>query len=99
MGQFSIFGAHEEKRATDFHGSARIRISQESSRSSTDSRTFSSTVEQEQKFAKVGSRVVHRACTGNAERQGSGVRGQGSGVRGQGSGVRGQGSVWLEVVS
>ena len=36
---------------------------------------------------------VHRACTGNAERQGAGGRGQGLGVRGQSSVISHQWSV------
>ena len=67
-GQFSIFGAIEENLR---HGFSPIFTDQEGASiavaNGRDRETFRLCAARHEEFGKVGSRVVHRACTGNAE--------------------------------
>src|ERR1700756_5092322 len=68
-GQFSIFGAIEEKSADGFLGSGTDEPKLRTLRSTARSRSFLFRGSMRGKSGRVSSRNVHRACTGNAERQ------------------------------
>ena len=69
-GQFSIFGAIEENSS---HGFSRINTDKTTARGHVvlplDGGCFYLDGVSQRKSGRVGSRNVHRACTGNAERQ------------------------------
>ncbi len=75
LGQFSIFGAVEEMFAADFRGSARSRISPVKWLQAALRAAFGLRESVRRKDWRRPRLIVHRGCTGNAERQGSGVRG------------------------
>src|ERR1700685_2485199 len=67
-GQFSIFGAIEEKEVCGFVGRMRVKKNlSERGQGAWSKRFWSERAESGKKFLVNGDLVVHRACTGNAE--------------------------------
>ena len=76
LGQFSIFGAVEEMFAADFRGLARSRISPAKWLQAALRAAFGLQESVRRKDWRMRRLIVHRGCTGNAERQWSVVSGQ-----------------------
>lgn len=75
-----LFGANEENEGRDFRGSTRMKPELEKGWFALDCGVFWRRAMERDKSGRVRRRIVHRTCTGNAERQGLEVRDQGPAV-------------------
>jgi hypothetical protein len=70
LGQFSIFGAVEENGCRGFYGSTGIKnFFRNVAVSRLEGLSSVCAGARGESFGRVGQRIVHRGCTGNAERQ------------------------------
>ena len=69
-GSIPLFGANAENGPTDFRGSSRMELELENVKFALDCGGFCCGRSRVMEFGGVGRRIVHRACTGNAERPG-----------------------------